>query len=173
MTLDDIRLYPDPVLRRKARPIREITDEVCRRAAEMLELMYEDDGVGLAGPQVAWSGCVVTIDTSGEREGERIFINPKIVDKRGEMEGMEGCLSLPGLHAKVIRAERVAVVTYDLEGHKLEMEVEGLAARAWQHELDHLQGILFIDRISPAERLALRHRLKDFEQAFKNSETVR
>jgi peptide deformylase len=162
----EIHCYPDHVLRRRALPVRKITDEVWELAQSMLGTMYEADGVGLAAPQVGESVRLVTIDTTGEQQEPRVFVNPRITEQRGEVEGEEGCLSLPGLSGKVVRADWLAVTAYDLEGRKLEMEVEGLAARAFQHELDHLRGVLFIDHLSPTERMALRRRLKEMEREF-------
>lgn len=158
--------YPHTALRRKAKPIKTITDSIWRFAEAMLEAMYEDRGVGLAAPQVGESVCLITLDTTGEQEGERVFINPSIVDRKGDVCEEEGCLSLPGLHGRVRRAERVSVVAWNLEGRKIELDADGLAARAFQHEIDHLRGILFIDHLSPADQMAVRSRLKELERAF-------
>lgn len=160
----ELRFYPERVLKRRAQPVREITDEVAARAEEMLDLMYESDGLGLAAPQVGWSRRVVTLDVEGAHEGRRIYVNPVIVDRQGHMEHEEGCLSLPGVRACVPRAAKVRVVAYALGGQRVEMEAEDLVACAWQHEMDHLNGLLIIDRLSPTALMALREQLKKLEQ---------
>ena len=159
--------YPDPVLRKKAQMIEEIDDEVRARAAEMLEIMYESKGVGLAGPQAGWSARIVTVNHTGEDEDERILINPEITKQEGEETDEEGCLSLPGIRGKISRAARVEVEAYDLEGRDVHIEAEGLLARAWQHEIDHLDGVLILDRMSPAAHLLSRRQIKELESAYK------
>jgi len=166
----ELKHYPDRILRRKCRPVREVDDEVLRRAEEMLQFMYESDGVGLAGPQVAWPQQILTLDVTGERKGPRIFINPRIINREGYIEMEEGCLSLPGVRAKVPRAEKVAVVAYTILGERIEAEAEGLAAVAWQHELDHLNGILLIDRLAPTQLMAIREELKRLERGLQDAE---
>ncbi len=159
----ELKLYPDKVLRRRCQPVREVDDDVLRRAEEMLQFMYETDGVGLAGPQVAWPRQILTLDVVGEHADPRIFVNPRIVNREGYVEMEEGCLSLPGVRARVPRAEKVAVVAFTILGERIEAEAEGLAAVAWQHELDHLNGILLIDRVTPTQLLTLREDLKRLE----------
>jgi peptide deformylase len=160
----ELKIYPDEVLRKKCAPLREVGDEEAHRMRQMLDLMYEEEGVGLAGPQVGWSVRVLTLDVEQDGSDPRIFINPRLVESEGQVEEEEGCLSLPGLSAAVPRAERVRVVAFTLQGKRYEVQAEGLPARAWQHEIDHLNGILFIDRLSPTKRLGLRHRLKELEK---------
>lgn len=160
----ELKIYPDRVLRRKCRPIERIDDEFVRRAHEMLDFMYQADGLGLAAPQVGRTDQIVTLDVEQQHEGERIFINPRIAEREGDMEHDEGCLSLPGLQVNVPRSERVVVVAYTLEGERLEIEAEGLAACAWQHEVDHLNGILIVDRLSPTAITGVRRQLKRLEQ---------
>ncbi len=159
-------LYPDPILRRRAKLVREIDDEVRRRAEEMMEIMYAAAGVGLAAPQAGWGARVVVLNTTGDPEDEGVFINPRIVDSQGEIVDEEGCLSLPGIRAKVIRSARVQVEAYTLDGEEVRLDAEGLAARAWQHEIDHLNGVLIIDHMTPAARLMCRRQLKDLEDDF-------
>ncbi|MBL7224249.1 MAG: peptide deformylase [Candidatus Brocadiae bacterium] len=157
--------YPDPVLRKKAAVVAEITDEVVARAREMLELMYEAQGVGLAAPQVGWSVqlCVVN-QTPEKRANERVCINPVIVDTSGEEVCEEGCLSFPEVRGNISRATRLTCRFYDLDGERHEVVAEGLLARMFQHEIDHLNGRLIVDRMTPASRLAVRSRLKDLER---------
>ena len=163
----ELRTYPDRILRVKCQPVREITDADLARAREMLELMYCVKGVGLAGPQVGWRREVVTLDITGERQGERIFVNPRIIRTEGEEEAEEGCLSVPGVWAPVRRAAKVLVVAYTIQGERIEQEFEGLPARAWQHEIDHLNGLLFIDRLPPIMLLTLRQKLHELEREHK------
>ncbi len=156
----ELKIYPAAALRKCAPPLRQVTGAELSRLNGMLELMYEQQGVGLAGPQVGWNVRVLTMDVEGKKEGERIFINPAILETEGVDMAEEGCLSLPGLKAVVARAGRVVVAAYTVRGERVELEAEGLAARAWQHEIDHLNGVLFIDKLSGPAGLALRRRLK-------------
>jgi peptide deformylase len=162
----DIVIYPAPVLRSKAEPIEEIDDAVCQRAEEMLELMRWSKGVGLAAPQVGWPKRLIVKAIPGEKANNGAFINPIIIEEKGEAIGEEGCLSFPGILGKVVRAEQIVVVAYNLKGEKLEIEAEGLDARVWQHEIDHLNGQLFIDKMSPASRLGISQRLKELEREY-------
>jgi peptide deformylase len=162
--------YPDQVLKRQSKPVREVDRDVLDRAHQMLELMYESDGIGLAAPQVGWSRRIITLDVDQDRKGERIFINPRIIEREGTAEGEEGCLSLPGMSLAVPRAERVTVAAYTPKGERVEIEADGLHAAAWQHELDHLDGLLIINRADPASVLAVNHQLRKLErEARKNS----
>lgn len=129
--------------------------------------MYEAKGIGLAANQVGWMERVLVKDETGERTGERVFINPVILHQEGETLEEEGCLSLPGVFGKVMRSEKVVVAAYTLKGERLEIKVEGLSARVWQHEIDHLNGTLIIDKMTPASRLANSKRIKELEQAFR------
>lgn len=165
----NIVFYPDPVLRQKAKPLTEINKEVCKKAEEMMELMHQAQGVGLAAPQVGWPVRLFIIDVDGTSRGEKVFINPVILEEQGELNKEEGCLSFPGITSKIIRAQRIKAQAYTLKGQKIEIEAEGLAARAWQHELDHLNGDLFIDKMSPSNRLAISHQLKEFERLYKGA----
>jgi len=160
----EIKYYPDRVLRRSCRAVREVDDEFVRRAEEMLDFMYAVEGLGLAAPQVGWTSRIVTVDADGTRAGKRIFVNPRITHREGYMEEEEGCLSLPGIRLKVPRSAKVAVVAYTLTGERVEMEAEDLASCAWQHELDHLNGVLIIDKVPPTGLIPLRARLKELER---------
>lgn len=134
-----------------------------------MELIYQARGIGLAAPQVGWSVRLFIIDVDGDLHGEKVFINPVITEEVGELNKEEGCLSFPGIMGKVVRAQRIKAQAYTLKGQKIEIEAEGLAARAWQHEIDHLNGCLFIDKMSPASRLAISHQLKEFERSYKGT----
>jgi len=156
--------HPDPILRRKAAVVAEITPELVGRAREMLELMYECRGVGLAAPQVGWSVRLCVINPTPGRGNEMVCINPVIAEASGEVVSEEGCLSLPEIRGHVPRFTRVTCRWYDLEGRRMETVAEDLLARIFQHEVDHLEGRLIIDRMTPASRLAVRGRLKELER---------
>lgn len=148
MALLKIHTGEDPVLRKKARSITKISKKLRTLAKDMLETMYHANGVGLAAPQVGISERMVVIDVGS---GPLILINPEITKKEGENRDVEGCLSLPGRSEYVTRAERVWVTALDLNGKQINLTGEGLLARAFQHEIDHLNGILFIDYLNDSK----------------------
>jgi peptide deformylase len=164
MTEMTIRTYPDPVLRRTAAPVHHVDEAFIARANLMLEFMYEADGVGLAGNQVGWLERIVAIDSEQAHEGDRVFLNPRITHREGEAQGEEGCLSLPGIHIVVTRTARVTVTAWTLRGVKVELHAEGLAAAAWQHEIDHLDGKMIIDHAPESARTVLGRQLKQLEK---------
>jgi len=161
--------YPDPVLMRKATPIEEIDNEICEIAQKMLDTMYDACGIGLAAPQVGLSKRLVVLDATGQKTGERVFINPQIIEERGETVEEEGCLSFPDVMGNVKRSQYVTVTAYNLEGKKLEIKAEGLLSRVWQHEIDHINGRLFIEMMTPASRIANQQKIKEFELTYQNS----
>ncbi len=158
----EIVKYPDPVLAKKSEPVAEITDELRALAAEMATTMYENDGIGLAAPQVGESICLVVTDLSGpkERTDLRVWVNPEIVEREGSVTTEEGCLSVVGCRAKVTRAAKVKVRAQDLDGNPIEEEAEELMAVCLQHEIDHLRGTLFIDHISRLKRSLYDNKVK-------------
>lgn len=165
--------YPHPSLRQKARPLTSIDKEVHLQAGRMLELMYEAKGLGLAATQVVLPYQLLVMNPTGDpeqREHEQVYINPVIVERKGSVEAEEGCLSLPGLFQKVRRAKTVKVYAYNLKGEPLEILASELPARLWQHEVDHLHGLLFIDKLGPIARLASRGPIKDFEREFRRAQ---
>jgi len=138
---------------------------------EMFDLMYEANGIGLAANQVdlPYRLFVLNLKSDPEaREDEQVFLNPVITGRKGNAEGEEGCLSLPGLYAQVKRPERVSLNAYNLAGEEINLDLDGLFARAVQHEIDHLDGVLFIDRLSPTAGLEVREALEDFANEFLN-----
>lgn len=152
----DVRLLGDPVLRRRAAPVEEITDELRALIDDMFETMYAEEGVGLAGPQVGEELRVVVIDPHEDGHGPMALINPRIVSAGSETKRREeGCLSIPGLSELVERPDSVVVEALDRAGEPVRIEAEGLLATVLQHEIDHLDGILFIDRLSPIKRKLL------------------
>ena len=165
----DVVIYPDPVLRRAAEPIARFDDELRARVREMLETMYKAKGVGLAAPQVGWSAQLLVGNATGDpahAAEEMVLVNPRIVRKKGFEAGEEGCLSFPGIYAEVERSKSVVVAMQDLEGRPVERTYDGFPARIIQHEMDHLTGTLFVDRMSPADRIRVRARLKELEERF-------
>jgi peptide deformylase len=168
-----IVFYPHPALRAKARPLTAIDAKVHEHAARMLELMYEHKGLGLAATQVALPYRLLVMNLTGDptkRDQESVHINPVILERKGSVEDEEGCLSLPGLYAKVRRAKTVKVQSYNLKGELVEQTVHDLAARCWQHEVDHLDGVLFIDKMGTIARLTTRGALREFEREYQRAQ---
>lgn len=167
--------YPHPALRWKSRPITEINDDLRAIVRRMFELMYEHKGIGLAANQVGLPLRLFVINLTGEateKEEELVFINPEIVRRKGTFVGEEGCLSLPKLYGDVRRAEKIVVGAFDLEGQGFEVSVDDLASRAIQHESDHLDGILFPDRMSESGQRELASAMSDFEALFRRQQEV-
>jgi peptide deformylase len=157
-----IRTVGDPVLRNRASEIVEISDETRRLAREMLLAMYEAKGVGLAAPQVGEPIRLIVLDCSSRRDGSEAMalVNPVLVDTSGLSCEEEGCLSVPDFRAEVTRPENVRVRAFSLSGREIEITADDILARALQHEIDHLDGVLFIDRIAPERRRAFERRSK-------------
>lgn len=152
--------FPDPRLRQKAQPVEELTDEIRKVADDMLTTMYASAGIGLAATQVNVHKQIVVIDVSEQRNRPMCLINPRIIEREGQTDSMEGCLSVPDFCATVKRAARVKVAALDRDGRAIEFEADGLLADCVQHEIDHLQGKLFIDHLSPLKRLRLLAQVK-------------
>ncbi len=165
--------YPHPALRRPAKPLTAIDKKIHLHVGAMLDLMYEAKGLGLAATQVALPYQLLVVNVTGDpeqKEREAVYINPTIVDRKGSQEGDEGCLSFPGLFQKVRRAKTVKVHAYNMQGELLEITANDLEARAWQHELDHLNGVLFIDKMGPIAKLCARGEVKSFEREFRKAQ---
>jgi peptide deformylase len=161
--------FPHPTLLRPSKPLRRVDAEVHQFVAEMFDLMYQHNGCGLAANQVDLPYRLFVMNTTGkaaEKEQEQVFINPVLSKHKGMKEDEEGCLSLPGLYAPVRRPERVTVSGYNLAGEKITLDTSGLFARVVQHEVDHLDGIMFIDRLTPTGRIAVKEALAEFETEF-------
>ncbi len=161
MALLDIRRLGAKVLRRKAEPVEEITDETRRLVSDMWDTMYEAEGIGLAAPQVGISLRILVVDVTNEDESHhrRALVNPVVVESSDATDkAMEGCLSIPGIEETVTRPARVTVEALSEDGEPVRIEADGLLARALQHEVDHLDGVLFIDRVSPLKRSMLRRK---------------
>jgi peptide deformylase len=164
MNLEDLALavYGNPVLRRRAAEVTAFDAELAALSRRMFEVMYEEEGVGLAAPQVGVSLRIAVLDVPLEDGGSHVgvLVNPEIVETRGEQRAQEGCLSIPGLRDDVTRHQWLTVRAFDLDGRPFVLECTDLLARAVQHEVDHLNGVLYIDRLSPVRRRLLGKRLK-------------
>lgn len=154
--------YPNPVLAQCAEPIDAVTSEHVELGRNMLETMYSREGIGLAAPQVGCSQRLIVVDTSGpdQRDDPRILLNPVIVSSSGQVESNEGCLSVINFRSKVQRSEMIQVQAMDLQGQPVTFTADGMLAICLQHEIDHLNGVLFIDRISRLKRSLYEQKLK-------------
>lgn len=167
--------YPHPSLRWKSKPVREINARLRAIVGEMFELMYEARGVGLAANQVALPWRLFIVNPAGDpaqADEELVFINPEIRKRSGSVEGEEGCLSLPELYGQVRRAEQIVVEAFDLKGRVFQLDLNELPARVVQHEYDHLDGVLFFDRMTETGRKELETPLQDFEESFRRSQAA-
>jgi peptide deformylase len=161
--------YPHPTLRHKSRPLKKVDAELRKIVAEMFELMYKHEGVGLAANQVDLPYRLFVTNPEGDpaiNDAECVFINPVLSKGRGRVEDEEGCLSIPEVRAPVVRHDEIRVQAYDLEGYQIEAEATGLMSRILQHETDHLDGTLFIDRLAPTQLAAIKDSLHEFELVF-------
>ncbi len=152
--------YPDPRLRKVASAVAAVTPDVQRLVRDMAETMYAAPGVGLSATQVDVHKRIIVMDVSETRDRLQVFINPVIVAAEGEAENEEGCLSVPGYYDKVTRASRVRVRALDAHGNPFELDAEGMLAVCVQHEMDHLLGHVFVDRLSPLKQARLAARLR-------------
>ena len=160
MAKREILHFPDPRLRNVARPVEEVDDEIRQLVDDMFETMYDAPGIGLAAIQINVAKRVIVVDVSEDKSEPLCLINPEILEKEGEETMDEGCLSVPGVYEKVQRAERVRVRALDRDGKSFEMEVDGLLAVCIQHEIDHLDGKLFVDYLSNLKRQRIRKKLE-------------
>jgi peptide deformylase len=151
--------YPDPRLRTKAAPVTRFDAALKQQIADMLETMYAAPGIGLAATQVDWHHRLLVIDISEEKDQPLVFINPEILSREGQASGEEGCLSVPGIYDDVPRAARVRVRAQDADGATFERELDGMLAVCVQHEMDHLEGKLFVDYLSELKRQRIRKKL--------------
>lgn len=161
----EILTFPDPRLKEKSKPVAEVTDSIRELMDEMLEIMYEAPGIGLAAPQVNIHKRIVVIDITEEKNSPMFFINPEIIASSGEEEMEEGCLSVPEYTAIVHRPSEVTVKALDKDGKEFQLECDGLLAVCIQHEIDHLNGKLFIDYLSPLKRQMVRKKMDKLKKA--------
>lgn len=164
MSLLQVLTFPDERLRTIAKPVEAITPEIQNIVDDMLETMYDEEGIGLAATQVDIHQRIVVIDISEERDQPMVLINPEITDKRGEDGIEEGCLSVPGSRALVPRAAEVSVKALDRDGNPFSFEADDLLAICVQHELDHLVGKLFVDYLSPLKRQRIKQKLEKMKR---------
>jgi peptide deformylase len=167
--------FPHPALRYESRPVTTIDDELRATVRAMFDLMYASRGIGLAANQVAvpfrFFILNVTADPA-QRDQEQVFINPEIVKRHSSVEDEEGCLSFPGLYAKVPRARKIRVKAFDLNGQEIDLEAEDLLSRAIQHETDHLSGRLFIDYLGPLAKHSVKGKLREFEASYRKAQAA-
>lgn len=156
MAILNLLYYPDPRLRRKAEPVTVVDESIHKLIDDMLETMYQAPGIGLAATQVGVTKQVIVIDISEDQNAPLVFINPEIKMRQGETEREEGCLSVPEIFELVVRAAEITVHYLDRNGQKKEFEAQELLATCIQHEIDHLEGKLFIDRLSNLKRQRIR-----------------
>lgn len=159
--------YPDPRLRQKAAPITEFDDQLADFVKRMFELMETGKGVGLAAPQVGVLKRLFVMNPTGEPGDEQVLINPAIHEPHGSAEAEEGCLSLPGINVQIRRAQRCRITAQDLQGRTFEIDAQDLLARICQHETDHLNGVMIIDRMGPSDRIATKKTLRALESEFR------
>ncbi len=159
MAVLKVRKYGDPVLRRRGAEVGEITPALRETIADMIETMYDEVGIGLAAPQVGVSLRLMVVSLEDGRDAQAV-INPVIVERGGQVTAEEGCLSIPGIYAPVTRSEWVKVEAKDVESRPLKIHGRGLLARVLQHEMDHLDGVLFIDHLDPVTRDRIKRRIK-------------
>ncbi|MCA9051492.1 MAG: peptide deformylase [Planctomycetaceae bacterium] len=174
MTQLKIVPYPHPALRWKSRDLTKIDDQLADWVRQMFALMYEANGIGLAANQVALPYRLFVVNPTGdpeEKEAEQVFINPQITRRNGSAEDKEGCLSLPEIFGPVTRAERIVVEAFDLTGEAFSYDLSGLPARVVQHEYDHLEGIMFTDRVNESVRRELQPQVDDLIRQMAQQQT--
>ena len=152
MSVLGIKVYPDTILRKKAIKVRKIGKDIKQLASDMIETMRFAKGIGLAGPQVGISKRIIVIEAMEDIDPPLVLVNPKILKRKGRSGFCEGCLSIPEATSEIVRPESVVVEARDLNGKAVKIDTGGLLARVVQHEIDHLDGVLFIDRISFLKR---------------------
>lgn len=163
--------YPDPRLRKSCTPVRTFDDSLRELVEQMLTIMASRRGVGLAAPQVGVLKRLFVCNPTGEPQDAQVYVNPEIVEVSGSVEAEEGCLSIPGINVPVRRAQRCVIRACDLEGRPIERSAEDLTARIWQHETDHLDGVLILDRTTDTARLAIRRALRELESRQRTGRT--
>jgi peptide deformylase len=162
----EIIKYPDPRLRKISAPVEVFDQRLKDLATRMIGMMRDARGVGLAAPQVGENIRMFVMNPTGQEGDDHVYVNPVLADAEGEEEGEEGCLSLPNINAKVWRSKTLKMQARDLHGNPIEEQATGYIARIWQHETDHLNGTMIIDRMGPVARLAARRALKELEQKW-------
>lgn len=165
---DDLKIifYPDPRLRKMSKRVTEFGPELAELAGKMLELMRTGQGVGLAAPQVGKNIRMFVMNATGKPEDDRIIVNPVLTDADGEESGEEGCLSIPDVKTDILRGKTLKLTGQDVKGQPIEDVQSGYVARVWQHEMDHLNGTLIIDRMGALAKMSFRRKLKELEEKY-------
>ena len=158
--------YPDPRLKKMSRPVEFFDQPLADLAARMLELMREHRGVGLAAPQVGRNIQMFVMNATQQPGDDRVYVNPELIDPSGAETAEEGCLSIPGINCDVERSQTVILRAHDLKGNPVEERATGYLARVWQHEIDHLNGVLITDRMGMAAKMMARRTLKELEDKY-------
>ena len=164
-----IILYPDPRLKKPSQPVEAFDESLRNLVVQMFNLMREAHGVGLAAPQVGKNLRLFVMNPSGEAGDDQVYINPELLDGDGSDEAEEGCLSLPDIRIKVNRNKIITIKAQDLDGNSFEQSASGFIPRVWQHEFDHLNGIMLTDRMGPVAKMTHRKRLKELEEAYRKA----
>lgn len=164
MAIRKIIYLPDPRLRLVTKPVEIFDDSLQTLIEDMFDTMYDANGVGLAAPQIAVNLCLSVIDVIGDKKQQLVLANPEIIASHGETEYQEGCLSVPGAYDTVVRAEKVTVKAQDRFGKPFEITADGLLGECFQHEIDHLNGKLFVDLLSPIKRAMARKKMDKFKR---------
>lgn len=164
MAIRKIIYLPDAVLRQIAKPVEHVDDALQTLIDDMFETMYSVNGVGLAAPQIGVSLRLSVIDVIGDKKQQLVLINPEIIASEGQKEYQEGCLSVPGVYDTVVRADKVTMRALDRTGQPYEMTADGLLGECFQHEIDHLNGKLYVDLLSPLKRTLARRKLEKFKR---------
>ena len=163
--------YPHPTLRHVSKPLKRVDAELRQMVQQMFELMYQHEGVGLAANQVDLPYRLFVANPTGDPkqpDAEYAFLNPVLRGGKGQVEGEEGCLSIPGVKGPVVRKEKITIEAHRLDGEQITAELDGLFARIVQHEIDHLDGTLFVDRLAPTQKAEVRALLEEFEIEFQS-----
>lgn len=171
LEIDKCRMtrFPAPVLAQVAEPVEEITDDIRKLADKMIDIMVEQKGVGLAGPQAGVNLRIFVVSCDGTRENAKVYINPELKVSGGLETNEEGCLSLPGIFVKIKRYKKCIITATDLDGNRFTEEGEGLLTRAFQHEFDHLEGTLIKDRMGQVQRIGSRKQLRQLREDYEDS----
>ena len=164
MTALNVLIYPDDHLKIVCEPVAEVNDDIRKIVDDMFDTMYQEEGIGLAAPQVDILQRIITIDIEGDKQNQLVLINPEILASEGETGIEEGCLSIPGFRDLVPRKEKFTVKSLDRNGKEFKLDADGLIAICIQHEIDHLIGILFVDYLSPLKRQRIKEKLVKYKK---------
>lgn len=167
MAIRKIIFLPDPRLREISKPVEHFDNDLDHLIADMFDTMYDAKGVGLAAPQIGINIRLSVIDVIGDKKEQLVLVNPEIISKQGEVVYTEGCLSVPGAYDKVMRADKVTVRAQNQQGDYYEITADGLLGECLQHEIDHLNGRLFVDLLSPVKKAMVRRKLEKFKRHSK------